>query len=466
MSVETPTQETDTHNAEASEETPLLRPALEANEVARTGKVSSLTPIVILYSVHLGLYVYFIPFYLTNNWKYYSYGSDSHIGLYMSALQSLTSLITITWWAGLSDAHGRKPVLLINIAGYILTSAFYVFIDHLGWTQWPVLLLMSVFQGSFGGYVVFYALVHAYITESTAPEFRASVFSAVYGTVFLVTGLTYCVCILCTVGIWGTIEPPEHGTPFKWSAAVLAFALFVTESDLPESMASGSPEDTPSVENCWSFSTLAATFCTRNVLVSGLSLFFYSLTVPFVLVKIVYGMDSLRDTSYYWYPFFPPGVFCVGLLVGYPWISFLCQRKVGTTRKATTRLTIALAQSSVFIDAICSIVVVVVPRRLAVLRLVFASISFLPIGVNACLLALVSMSVDSRHYGLVFGMMAVIQDITITASLATVATIYLTIANAGYSDVYPILRIFYGFMIASLVMSGAVLWAYRYPLTG
>ncbi|KAF9042660.1 hypothetical protein BDZ89DRAFT_1059873 [Hymenopellis radicata] len=434
MSVETPTPETDTHNTEASEETPLLRPASEANEVARTGKVGSLTPIVILYSIHLGIYLYFIPFYLTNNWKYYSYGSDSHIGLYMSALQSLTSLITIKWWAGLSDAHGRKPVLLINIAGYILTSAFYVFIDHIGWTQWPVLLLMSVFQGSFGGYVVFYALVHAYVAESTAPEFRA-------------------LCTFCTVGIWGTIEPPENGTPFKWSAAVLAFALFVTESDLPESMAS--PEDTSSVENCWAFSTLAATFRRRNVLVSGLSLLFYSLTVPFVLVKI-----------YYWYFFFPPGVCCVGLLVGYPCISFLCQCKVGTTRKATTRLTITLAQASVFIDVICSIVVVVVPRRLAVLRFVFASISFLPIGVNACLLALVSMSVDSRHYGLVFGMMAVIQDITITASLATVATIYLTIANAGYSDVYPILRIFYGFMIASLVMSGAVLWAYRYPLTG
>ncbi len=96
----------------------------------------------------------------------------------------------------------------------------------------------------------------------------------------------------------------------------------------------------------------------------------------------------------------------------------LCQYKVGTAREVTTRLAIALAQLSLFVDAICSIVVVVVPRRLTILRLVFASLSFLPIGVNACLLALVSMSVGSRHYGSVFGMMAVIQDITITASVS------------------------------------------------
>ncbi len=50
--------------------------------------------------------------------------------------------------------------------------------------------------------------------------------------------------------------------------------------------------------------------------------------------------------------------------------------------------------------------------------------------------------------------------------LATVATVYLTIVNAGHSDVYMPLRIIYGFMIAFLVMSGAVLWVYRYPLAG
>ncbi|KAF8917462.1 major facilitator superfamily domain-containing protein [Mucidula mucida] len=409
MSVETSTQETDTHTVAASEETPLLPPASEANEVVRTGNVGSLTPIIILYSIHVCIQS------RGNNWKYTSYGSNRHIGLYMSGLQSLISLITIKWWGCLSDAHGRKPVLLINIAGYILTSAFYLFIDHVGWTQWPVLLLMSVLQGSFGGYVVFYALVHAYIAESTAPEFRVSVLSAVYGSVVFFVGLTYCVCTLCTVGIWGTVDPSENGTPFKWSAAVLAFALFLTETSLPESMTL--TEHISSVESCWSFSTLASR---RNVLVSGLSLFFYSLTVPFVLVKIAYGIDSpgTPGIPYYWYYLFPPGVCCVGLLVGYPWISMLCQYKVGTAREVTTRLAIALAQLSLFVDAICSIVVVVVPRRLAILRLVFASLSFLPIGVNACLLALVSRSVGSRHYGSVFGMMAVIQDITITASVS------------------------------------------------
>ena len=73
-----------------------------------------------------GIIIPIMPFYVI------SFGATSlHLGLLMSTF-SLVQLIFAPMWGSLSDRIGRKPLIAIGVAGYILSFLMMAFANGIG----------------------------------------------------------------------------------------------------------------------------------------------------------------------------------------------------------------------------------------------------------------------------------------------------------------------------------------------
>ena len=67
-----------------------------------------------------GVIIPILPFYIENMGA-----GGTELGL-LTASYAVMRLIFGPIWGGLSDRVGRKPILLIGIAGYVITMVFFV----------------------------------------------------------------------------------------------------------------------------------------------------------------------------------------------------------------------------------------------------------------------------------------------------------------------------------------------------
>ncbi len=138
-------------------------------------RLSLLFLTVLLDLVGFGIVLPLLPFYATR------FGaSGTQVGLLVT-VYSLAQLVTAPVWGRLSDRRGRRPILLIGLAGSTVSYLVFAWADSL----W-VLFLSRVMAG-IGGATV--PVAQAYIADVTPPERRAGnlgLIGAAFGIGFIV----------------------------------------------------------------------------------------------------------------------------------------------------------------------------------------------------------------------------------------------------------------------------------------
>ena len=97
----------------------------------------------------------------------------SELNMYFIVLSALPSIVVALFIGPWSDKNGRKPVMIIPMIGYILTTLCWLL--NIYYMHWPAtyLLVMVVFS-VFGGMVVFLIGMYSYIADITSVRARTA----------------------------------------------------------------------------------------------------------------------------------------------------------------------------------------------------------------------------------------------------------------------------------------------------
>jgi MFS transporter, DHA1 family, tetracycline resistance protein len=131
--------------------------------------------IVLTDLIGFGLVVPLLPFYGTH------YGASPAEVTQLMATYSLLQLFVAPLWGRLSDRYGRRPILLLSLAGSVASYLWLGFADAL----WMLFAARAV-QGACAGNI---AAAQAYIADITTPETRAKgmgVIGAAFGFGFII----------------------------------------------------------------------------------------------------------------------------------------------------------------------------------------------------------------------------------------------------------------------------------------
>ena len=97
----------------------------------------------------------------------------SEINMYSSILGSLPCMLVALFIGPWSDKNGRKPVMMIPMIGYILSTMWYLLNIH--YIHWPATyLLASGVTQIFGGFVVFLIGMYSYMADITSIRARTT----------------------------------------------------------------------------------------------------------------------------------------------------------------------------------------------------------------------------------------------------------------------------------------------------
>jgi len=97
----------------------------------------------------------------------------SEINMYMSILSSIPCMVVALFIGPWSDRNGRKPVMVIPMIGYILSTLCWLL--NIYYIQWPAdYLLINGAFGIFGGFVVFLIGMYAYMADITSTRARTT----------------------------------------------------------------------------------------------------------------------------------------------------------------------------------------------------------------------------------------------------------------------------------------------------
>ncbi len=130
--------------------------------------------IVLIDLIGFGLIIPLLPFYAEH-----FHTSAAVVGLVM-ATYSLTQFISVSLWGRLSDRIGRRPVLLITLAGAMVSYIMLGFATNL-WMMFAARALGGIMAGNISA-------AFAYIADITTPENRAKgmgVVGAAFGLGFI-----------------------------------------------------------------------------------------------------------------------------------------------------------------------------------------------------------------------------------------------------------------------------------------
>jgi DHA1 family tetracycline resistance protein-like MFS transporter len=131
--------------------------------------------IVLIDLIGFGLVIPLLPFYGTH------YGASAAEVTQLMATYSLLQLFVAPIWGRLSDRYGRRPILLLSLAGSIVSYLWLGFADAL----W-MLFAARAMQGACAGNI---AAAQAYIADITTPETRAKgmgIIGAAFGFGFII----------------------------------------------------------------------------------------------------------------------------------------------------------------------------------------------------------------------------------------------------------------------------------------
>jgi MFS family permease len=134
----------------------------------------------------------------------------------------------------LSDRHGRKPLLIVSLAGTVVAGAlaFVAGWAHIAW----LLFFARFFDGITGGNI---SVIQAVIADVTTPENRAKSFG-LFGAVTF--GLGFTMGPALSLGLQ-TLGQPLRMT-FLVSSVIAAIALVLTIVGLPETLKERSTQPT------------------------------------------------------------------------------------------------------------------------------------------------------------------------------------------------------------------------------
>ncbi len=136
--------------------------------------MSALFLIVLIDLIGFGVIIPLLPFYAEQ------FQASPDVVTLVMAVYSLAQLFSAPLWGRLSDRIGRRPVLLVSMAGACLSYIWLGFADEL-WT----LFAARAFCGAMAGNL---SAAFAYVADITSPENRArgmGLIGAAYGLGFI-----------------------------------------------------------------------------------------------------------------------------------------------------------------------------------------------------------------------------------------------------------------------------------------
>jgi multidrug resistance protein len=152
------------------------------------------------------------------------YGASPFLAGLLVSVYSLMQLIFAPVLGRLSDRYGRRPVLLVSLAGSALGYLLFAFAQSL-----PLLFLARIIDGASGGNI---SAAQAYVADVTGPEDRArgmGLIGAAFGIGFVLGP-----AIGGFLGAWG-----GNLAIGLFAAGLAALNLFFTWRFLPESRKPG-----------------------------------------------------------------------------------------------------------------------------------------------------------------------------------------------------------------------------------
>jgi DHA1 family tetracycline resistance protein-like MFS transporter len=160
-----------------------------------------------------------LPFYVTK------FNAGPEVAALVFSIFSGASLLTAPLWGRLSDIIGRKPVLLISVAGTCLSYIWLANADAL----WEVFASRG-FAGATAGWLT---ASQAYIADVTTAENRAKglgMLGATFGIAFVIgPGITYVV-----MGGGGDLVLPAYVASAFTAAGLLLASILIKEPEKHE----------------------------------------------------------------------------------------------------------------------------------------------------------------------------------------------------------------------------------------
>ena len=173
---------------------------------------------LIVVTLGFGLVIPIFPFYIENLGA-----GGKELGLLLAS-SALLEFIFAPVWGGISDRSGRRPVLMIGIVGYGLSSLLFGLS-----TQLWMLFAARALSGVLSSATLVAAM--AYVGDSTAEEDRGK------GMGYL--GAAMALGIIIGPGLGGWLAGDSLSRPFFIAAALSGVALLLIFLLLPESLPVG-----------------------------------------------------------------------------------------------------------------------------------------------------------------------------------------------------------------------------------
>jgi MFS family permease len=169
------------------------------------------------------------------------------IGIPDEAVVAIFSLSALLWafsspmWARVSDRRGRKPLMIIGLAGFAVSMTLCGFVVAAGLGQlapwWAIFIAFLLFRAVFGFFgAASNPATQAYVAEHTPPEQRTNAMSSLAGAFGLGTVIGPFLAPLFVLPFLGLSGP-------LFAFALIAFAMLaVVVRWLPESDRHGLPQ--------------------------------------------------------------------------------------------------------------------------------------------------------------------------------------------------------------------------------
>src|SRR5471032_946482 len=163
----------------------------------------TLFAIVVIDLIGFGIIIPLLPFYAEH------FSATPLVVTLLMSTYSLFQLVAAPLWGHLSDRHGRRPILLVSLAGGVAGYLWLGVSDAL----WMVFAARAL-QGLCAGNI---AAAQAYVADVTAPENRAKGMGMI--------GAAFGIGFIIGPALGGLLAGPDPAAPDVAAPALLGAAL-------------------------------------------------------------------------------------------------------------------------------------------------------------------------------------------------------------------------------------------------